>query len=343
MIQLTEYNNDNSIQDKLMIIEGAHKKSPEHGEIWLPKYLANSYHIQIGDTIGIPGPGGLYQVIVSATVADPQYGSGMVNPTRAWIAAGELPFFIPVSQLSNTMLGIRLKNADATSGLLERFNRQFNYTGVNLTYSLFKSAYMGIYQIMGNLILVFSIMALLIALFMVRSSIRKAIYDDYKLTGVYKALGFTPKNIVSLYVIQYLLLSIIFIPVGVAGSWFIIKLLLGSVSQKLGTFETANSVPQSIYFISLFVIAVLIVITAFAGSFKAAKINAVEAIRTGAPVKRFSKLLIPKAISQITIAITCYYGVTLFISQSEAVFLTGNYYYAHYFYNFIFNKYFLFI
>jgi len=323
MIQLTEYNSDNSVQDKLMIIDGADKESPEHGEIWLPKYLAKNYCIQIGDTIGIPGPAGLYQVIVSATIADPQYGSGMVNPTRAWIAAGELPFFIPVTQLSNTMLGIRLKNPDSTTSLLERFNRQFNYTGVNLTYSLFKSAYMGIYQIIGNLILVFSIMALLIALFMVRSSIIRAVYNDYKLTGVYKALGFTPKNIVSLYVIQYLLLSIVFVPVGLVGSWFIIKLLLGSISQKLGGFETVNSVQQSIYFISLFVIAVLVVLTALAGSFKASKINPVEALRTGAPVKRFSKLLMPKEISKSILPLPVIMGLRFLSANPRRSFSQG--------------------
>ena len=203
MVQLTEYNDDNSVQDKLIIIDGAHQKSPVHGEIWLPKYLANNYQIQIGDTIDLPGPSGSYPVVVSATVADPLYGSGMVNPTRAWLASGELPFFIPVTQLSNIQLGIRLNNADSTSALWDRYTRQFNYTGVHLTYSLFKNAYMGVYQIMGNIILAFSIMALLIALFMVRTAITRAVYDDYKLTGVYKALGFTPGNIVSLYVIQY--------------------------------------------------------------------------------------------------------------------------------------------
>ena len=323
MIQLTEYNSDNSFQDKLMILEGVDKKSPKHSEIWLPKYLANNYHIQIGDTIGIPGPGGLYQVIVSATVADPQYGSGMVNPTRAWIAAGELPFFIPVTHLSNTMLGIRLKNPDSITGILDRFNRHFNYTGVILTYSIFKSAFMGIYQIMGTLILVFSIMALLIALFMVRSSIIRAVYDDYKLTGVYKTLGFTPKNIISLYVIQYLSLSILFIPVGLVGSGIIIKLLLSSISQKLGGVETVNSVQQSIYLISLFVIAVSVVLTAFAGSFRAAKINPVEAIRMGAPLKRFSKFLMPKAISKSILSLPVIMGIRFLSANLRRSFSQG--------------------
>ncbi|MEP7109253.1 MAG: FtsX-like permease family protein [Ferruginibacter sp.] len=296
MIQLTEHNNDNSIQDKLMVIDGIQKKSPGHGEIWVPVYLAINYHVQIGDTIGIPAPGGLYQVIVSAMIADPHYGSGMVNPTLAWVAAGELPFFVPVAQLSNTMMGIRLKNPDSTAVLWERFTRQFNYTGVNLTYSLFKNAYLGIYQVMGNIILSFSIIALLIALFMVRSAITRAVYDDYKLTGVYKALGFTPENIVSLYVIQYSIMSIIFIPVGLAGTYFIFRWLMGSISQKLGAFDTAGFLPLNIYYYSLVVIAVLVVFTAYLGSSKPAKINPVEAIRMGAPVKRFSKFLLPANI-----------------------------------------------
>ena len=129
MIQLTEYTHDNAIQDQLQIIIGTHKKSPQHGEIWLPLYLANNFHIQIGDTIGIPASSGLYQVIVSATVADPHYGSGMVNPTRAWLAEGELSFFVPVVQLKQMMTGIRLKNPDSALLLWERFNMTSSIQG----------------------------------------------------------------------------------------------------------------------------------------------------------------------------------------------------------------------
>lgn len=323
MVQLTEYNEDNSVQDKLIIVDGDQKKSPAHGEIWLPKYLANNYQIQVGDTIDLPGPSGSYPVVVSATVADPLYGSGMVNPTRAWLASGELPFFIPVSQLSNIQLGIRLNNPDSTSALWERFTRKFSYTGVHLTYFLFRSAYMGIYQVMGTIILAFSIMALLIAMFMVRTTITRAIYDDYKLTGVYKALGFTPGNIVSLYVIQYSLLSIAFIPVGLVGTWFIIRLLLGSISQKLGIVETAGISHQGLYLLSLFVIAVLVVTTAFFKSFKAAKIKPVEAIRTGAPPKRHTSLLLPKDISMSRLPLPVMMGLRLLSENPKRSFSQG--------------------
>jgi len=323
MVQLTEFGNDNLAQDKLMIIDGAHKKNPEHGEIWLPKYLADNYQIKIGDTIGIPGPSGSYPVMVSATVADPLYGSGMINPTRAWLSPGELPFLLPVTQLSGMQLGIRLKNPDSTSALWERFTSRYNYSGVHLTYALFKNAYAGIYQIIGNVILVFSIMALVIALFMVRTSIISAIHDDFKLTGVFKALGFTPKNIVSVYAIQYFILAIVFIPAGLVGTWLVVRLMLGSISQKLGAFDSTGQSNQDLYFISFFVIALLVLVTAFIESRKAAKIKPVEAIRTGAPLKRFSAFLLPKDISASVLSLPFLMGLRLLSTNLKRSFSLG--------------------
>jgi len=198
-------------------------------------------------------------------------------------------------QLNNVMLGVRLNNADSSAVLWERFTHQFNYTGVSLTYSLFKNAYMGIYQIIGSVIIIFSVLALLIALFMVHTSIKKSVYDDYKLIGIYKALGFTPTNIMATYLFQYAILSIVFIPPGLMGASFIIKSLLQSIGQKLGAFEATDSFQQTVFIFSFLVITLMICFTAFFASFKAVKIVPVEAIRTGTPVKRFSKFLFPRS------------------------------------------------
>jgi hypothetical protein len=92
----------------------------------------------------------LYSVIVSATVADPHYGSGMVNPTRAWLAEGDIPFFVPVVQLGGMMTGIRLKNPNQHHYSGRDSGGISSITGVNLTYSLFKNAYMSVYPRYGK-------------------------------------------------------------------------------------------------------------------------------------------------------------------------------------------------
>ena len=293
MVQITEFNNDHNTQDKLIVIDGKKKEAPGFGEIWIPQYLANNYQVKVGDSIGIPSPGGLHHVIVSATVGDPHYGSGMVNPTRAWVAPGELSFFVPVTQLSNTMLGIRLKNGVSETALLQRFTRKFNYTGVNLTYSLFKSAYMSIYQVIGNIMMIFSVMALLIALLMVRTAIKRSVYDDYKYIGVYKALGFTPENLIRLFIIQYVLLALVFVPLSFAGTYFITNTTVSSIIHKTGPVDTEGTALLPVFIITGSIVMLLVIITAWLASYSASKIKPVEAIRSGAPVKSFSGFLLP--------------------------------------------------
>src|SRR6185295_1940513 len=109
IVQLTEFTEDHLQQDKLKIVQGPAQGQPGLNEIWLPNYLALQHGIHTGDTIAIPASGGTYAFKVSATVSDPLFGSGMINPTRAWVRAGTLSFFAPVSQLTNNCLGIRLK------------------------------------------------------------------------------------------------------------------------------------------------------------------------------------------------------------------------------------------
>jgi putative ABC transport system permease protein len=281
-VQLTELGKDNQVQDKLLLLSGEDKSGPERSEIWLPKYLAMNNDIKLGDTLRIPIASGTKELIVSGLVADPHYGSGMINPTRAWLSPGELLFFLNISELKNTMLGVRLKQPENTQVLWERFNKQFHYTGTSLTYALFKNAYQSIYQIMGNVVLIFSLMAIIISMILVRNVVRISIFQDYKFIGVYKALGFTPGNILSTYLLHYLALSMLFIPVGLVGSFTAIKILTASIVEKLGS--TGIDVPiGSLFLLTTVTILILILVTVLTTSMFAAKIKPSIAIRTGAP------------------------------------------------------------
>jgi putative ABC transport system permease protein len=62
---------------------------------------------------------------------------------------------------------------------------------------------------------------------------------------------------------------------------------------------------------SFIVISVLVIITAFLGSKKAAKIEPVQAIRVGAPLKRFSKILLPRNMEASGLALPVMMGLRL--------------------------------
>ncbi len=282
LVQITEFTSNHLRQDKLKILKGDIKDAPGINEIWLPNYLAVQHNIQVGDTIAIPTSGGTYSFKVSAMVSDPHYGSGMVNPTRAWVKAGSLSFFAPVSQLTNNCLGIRLKSTDLVADVLGRFNTKFNFAGTALQYSIFKSAFMSTYQLIAGILLIFSILALIIAVYLIRSIIIKTIYDYYKLTGILKAQGFTPANIIVIYVTQYLFMAILFIALGCCGTSFILQLIMQSVMRTIGVIDLHLRLPF-IFAVSFIFLTTIIVLTAFIAALKTTKIKPAQAIKYGAP------------------------------------------------------------
>ena len=284
-VELTEYTPDHQRQDRIKILTGARRDQPGYGEIWLPKYLAVQHNLQPGDTLVFASHGNFYKLKITALIADPLYGSGMVNPTRAWIRAGTLPFYMPLSQTTNSSLGIRLKDAARVAGLLSRFNKQFNYSGVTLQYALFKTAFASTYQFTGSILLIFSILVLIISIFLIGSTLSKCVYDDYRIIGILKSIGHLPGAIVTIYLSQYFLIGVICIVLGLTGSYFIVHLVMKSVNDLIGG---VNEEPR--YFamaLSSFISLVSIILLAsLHASLKMGRIKAVEAIRNNSPAKR---------------------------------------------------------
>jgi len=285
MIQLTEHTADHLLQDQVFVLQGKGKLHPDNGEIWLPNSLAANYNIHPGDTIGIPVGTGLYNMIVSATIVDPHYSSGVINPTRAWISEGSLPFFEPTLQLNDNMLGVRLKDPAFIDFVWQRFNDQYNYTGSSLQYDLFKSSFITIYVIIGSVLLIFSFVGILIAVFLINATISANIFSDYKLIGVLKAQGLTPGNIILIFIFQYLLLSLIFIPLGLLGSFFIIKALFASLIRSIGITDLDFNLLMPFISASLTILSATMLVSWYCGR-KAGKIRPAKAIRDGGPEKK---------------------------------------------------------
>ena len=315
MIQIAEYTPNHLIQDQVQILEGTKKDHPGFNEIWIPSHLAQNNGIRIGDTIGLASGKGLYSLIVTATIVDPHFVSGLMNPTRAWVAPGELPLFVTAQDLNNIMLGIRLKDPNKTSELWQRFNDAISYSGSNLQYSLFKSTFLSVYQIISSVLLFFSLLAVIIAMFIINTTVSSQIFSDYKLIGIYKALGFTPKNVTVMYVFQFLLLLLVFIPLGLAGSYFIVKIIISSMLNSLGltNYETSFA---AIYAISTLIIALSVFITSLISGKKAGSVPASQAIRSGMPAKSMSTIKPSKLMERYSFPLSFLLGIR-FITSSR--------------------------
>ncbi|MFN8258535.1 MAG: FtsX-like permease family protein [Bacteroidales bacterium] len=321
MVQIAELTENHQKLDKIMVLDDHEKKQPEYGEIWIPAHLAQYNSIKIGDSLGIKTGSGLYNLKVTAFVVDPHFISGMMNPTRVWIAPGSLPLFNPVQNLKDNFLGVRLKNSNDIKAVWERFNAENTYSGSYLQYNLFKSTFMSVYQIISAILIVFSIFAVIIALFIVNTTTSGQIYADYKLIGIFKSIGFTPKNVLETYVIQFALLSIISIPVGLSLSYGIVRMAFTSIlhSVGLGYYGLQLTVPFTTS--SLLILALVLLVSYFSGK-KAAKIKPALAIRFGMPVRDIENRKGALSMMNSKLPLTTIMGIRFIINNKKRSFVS---------------------
>ncbi len=279
MVRLTEYNSHQKDYDQLLALEGSDELSPQWGEIWIPRPFSVKYDIAIGDTLQIPLANGLYPLTVSSIVIDPHFASGLINPNRMWIAPGMLPFMMKSGALTNVMQGIRLHQKEDIDEIWSRFNREMTFSGSNLQYSLFKSVFTSVYKIIGMVVIIFSILAIFISGYIISSIVISSVLADSQLTGVLKALGFKPIQAMGIYLMQYALLMLVFIPAGLLTSFFAIKAILGSILESIGLLNF--DFPFLIVFLSgSMSIVVLMLVMIWISSAKAGKITPAQALRS---------------------------------------------------------------
>ncbi len=286
-IQLTEYNRGHKEQDELRILKGALQEHPDYGEIWLPSHFEGSYGLQLGDSLGFTINGELRELKISAFVVDPHYLSALFNPSRAWVAPGALSLLAPISELNTVMVGVRLKNGNELATIWERFSEAHNFSGKSLQYPLFKSVYMSFYSLLSSVLLVFAIMGILISLLIIRHTLSAHIFSDYKQIGILKGLGFTPSNMVSLYLMQMGFVSVVVLPMGLTISWWVLHFLINWITEPLGIPSTSFDFGGTMV-LSFGVVVVLVLTVSFFSARRAGLIKPVEAICNAAGEMKLS-------------------------------------------------------
>lgn len=287
-VTLIEHHGNSRQHDQLDIILGKPSEYPAPGEIWIPNHWRNDASISIGDTIHIPTNAGIFPLTVSAIVVDPHYSNGLFDPSPAWVAPGGLLMLFPVNQLSYVNLGVRLKDAEHTEPVWARFNQEFSYQGFSTLYRLFKQVFQIVYQITGGLLFVFAIFGIIVTLIITSSVVSSAIKTDYKMIGMLKTQGFTNRNVISIYLIQFFIITCIAVPFGLFGGYYMTLLIFKSLITAIGAvnFDIAILWPSIATFFA-FLIGILFI--TYRTATQATLIQPVTAIRNdGPPQKSFS-------------------------------------------------------
>jgi|GEM_PF-2211842 len=277
-IQITERTEKDISYDQLILFKGVKKNEPEIGEIWLPYHYEHNHGIALGDVLGIPANGGIYEVKVTAFVIDPHYLSNIFNPTRAWVAPGQLSFFLTTKDLKNRSIGIRLKQSEHLNTIYKRFIGVFDYSGIGLKFELFKSAYASFSKLLSLILLFLGVVILLITLLLIGTNIKTQMLSEIKQIGILKSLGFSKWNIIASYLFQSVVLLLAAVPIGLLLSNICLKLLMGSTLSQLGITNLSFN-GSLIYATTAILISILVIIVSLVVSWKAGKMKPMIALR----------------------------------------------------------------
>ncbi|WP_406302574.1 FtsX-like permease family protein [Streptomyces sp. NBC_00885] len=146
-------------------------------------------------------------------------------------------------------------------------------------------------------LMVFGILGVLVALLIVANVISGAVVSGFRHIGVLKSLGFTPRQVVSVYLLMVSLPTVLGCVVGTVGGALATKPLLTSAFQGMGM--DLNSVSLNLWVCAAAMVAMtaVVVLAAAVPAMRAHRLSAAEAISAGSAPRPGRGLRIQRRLS----------------------------------------------
>ncbi|MCM1226245.1 MAG: ABC transporter permease [Clostridium sp.] len=141
-------------------------------------------------------------------------------------------------------------------------------------------------MIVAFIVLILSVCLIIVSFVVLRFSIGFTIAEEYREIGVMKAIGLKNAKIRGLYIVKYLLMSIVGGIIGLFASIPFGNMLLMSVSENM---VLGNNAGMLINIVSTVCTMALILLFAYSCTGKVKKLTPIDAIRSGQKGERFRK------------------------------------------------------
>ncbi len=272
--------------DRVEVVRGRWVQGP--GEIVVTRSFAIRSKISLGDPItslGTPNKP-LLNVVGEAVDVDP-------SSDRAWVSSDQVASLIPADASRGFQMAYRFRSAITRADIrrdvnaLETATPAGAVTGYS-SYLDFRDNYNFTNSLVLTFLLAFAVLALGAVAVIVANVVTGSVLASYREIGILKAIGFTPRQVVMVFVFQML------VPALAAG---VIGVPLGAIASKplLDQAADAMSLPPpsplapAVDLLALALGLGIIAAAAALPAWRAGRMNAVDAITTGtAPPGRYA-------------------------------------------------------
>lgn len=288
--RIEEKEDKNNGIDRLMTLEGDNGNSPQKGEVWISKDVADNSGIKLNDTVEFNIDGKVVTQKVGALVVDPGLGSSTIGICRFWVGKGELQDIVPKDEMIKNLSVVFNKCGDGDDVNLnveKSLGRPI--VGYNFKYSLIKYADTATFKIVGEVLLIIAVFILLFTFVIIMITIANSIFNDYKNIGIEGSLGFTKFQIMLNYIFHFLILALAASLIGVIVGTEFSNIYMEKLYNSLGFAKVSIPVFMT-SMVTVVTIVMFVILSSALSSLSIFKISPVEAIREGnSPVKEKSR------------------------------------------------------
>ncbi|MBQ4059734.1 MAG: ABC transporter permease [Lachnospiraceae bacterium] len=253
------------------------------GEMYIPKKLLSDT-FQVGDSIYIKSGDYKKKFTIKGTVKDIILGGELMGMNRVLVGQKDFDELVKHGEfVSQKMYGVYTEDVDA---FYQEYVDKGFYILFNGDMDLIRTTYF-VDMMVAAILLAVSICLILISAVMLRFTILFTVNEDYKEIGIMKAIGIPEKAIRSLYVVKYLVISVVGAIIGFFVSIPFTDLLVSNVVKNI-VVEMGNNNYITAGITSMAVVLV-IVWFAYLSTGRIKKATPMDAIRSGNNGERFAK------------------------------------------------------
>lgn len=311
--------------NRLLIQEGR-RLAPGQTELLVSKDLDDMYRLSAGETIRLTRSDGKeVDLPVIGLAYNPMWDTYRNSqPPYIYVSKETLRELFPDEAAWDWSMGLRLANPESVDEMVARIETAL-HSEVVASYTDWRevkeSAVFGA-QLNFVFLGAFSFFAILATVLVIASSIGSIVLSQFRQIGILKAVGFTQSQILWLYLGQYLILSLIGSPLGLALGLALSPLPLKSIAVSLSTtFHPPFNFPLAALVLSA--VPGVVILATLGTAYRGARANIIRSIAVGAEAPRKKPFWVIRLATHLGLPMVLILGLNEVFAKPFRSFMTG--------------------
>ncbi|MFT8316097.1 MAG: FtsX-like permease family protein [Clostridium sp.] len=276
--------------------------APKEGEVWITKLMADNYNIALGDRLTFKTKTKDVTLKVTSLINDSLQPSSTVSEIILYINKDNVQDFSSLKKSS--LIFIDIKNGVNVADVEKDLTSAVKVGGFVFDKDILILSSTMTSSMIGGAAVLASILVFIVSVMLIRFILWNNILKEYKSIGIYKALGFSKREILKFYIIGYSLIAFIGSLLGALCSIPILNYTASKILKYIGDFQGV-SINFNVILATIILFPLAVIINLYFVIKRTNKISPVEALRTGVTSsrKKLTKSLIKNTTFPLALAI----------------------------------------